>query len=174
MVPRRYCIVALVPEPWAKDIDELRTQHDKWTRQWLPPHITIVAPFYASLSREAVRAIEEAPVDIKVRLGGWGIFPHDRSDTLWIEAGDMSTKDAPARLAAAVPELTQVMTQPPIDWTKPSSHHVTVVNRVPKEVTPTLEPELRKIDIEGEFHVPHLTVFSWDSRIGQWLRARME
>ncbi len=169
----RYVIVALIPEPWATDVQKLRLEHDKWSRQWLPAHITVAPPFHARFTGDTLRNIEAASLPITVTFQGWGSFVHDKSTTLWIEAGAASTADIRQRLTAAVPELAQMMTDPPIDWTQPASHHITIVNHIPNEVVPTIEPEIRKVDIEGNFTVSHLTVFRWDPRVGQWLRARM-
>lgn len=169
----RYVIVALVPEPWATDIQKLRLEHDQWSRQWLPAHVTVVSPFHSRLQPDVIRAIEEAPLAIEARFGGWGTFPHEKSTTFWLDAGETGFADIRSRLATAVPGLTMVMTDPIIDWATPSSHHVTVVNHVPNDQAQALETELRKIDIDGDFRIQHLTVFQWDPRLGRWLRARL-
>lgn len=169
----RYVIAALIPNPWASDIQKLRLEHDQWSRQWLPAHITIVPPFHARFFGDVIRNIEEAAIPVSVSFQGWGSFGHDRTTTLWIETGAAGAADVRTKLAKLVPELTRVMTDPPIDWTQPASHHVTIVNHVPNDQVKTLEPEIRKIDIDGNFTIPHLTVFRWDPSVGQWLRARL-
>jgi hypothetical protein len=169
----RYVLAALIPDPWASDIQKLRLEHDKWSRQWLPAHITIVAPFHARFFGDVIRQIEEAALPISVTFQGWGSFVHDRSTTLWLEAGAASTAEIRTKLAAQVPELKNMLTDPPIDWATPPSHHVTVVNHIPNEEAVKIEPEIRKIDIEGNFTIPHLTLFRWDPQLGQWLRARL-
>jgi hypothetical protein len=170
----RFVIIALIPEPWAGDIQKLRLEHDHWSRQWLPAHITIVAPFLARMSFDLVRDIELAPLEIRGTIGGWGSFLHDRTNTIWLEAGESATREARVQLAKAVPGMTGIMTDPAIDWDVPPSHHVTVVNHVPHDVYKDLEATLRKIDIDGDFTVPHLSVFHWDRRLGRWLRTRPE
>ena len=169
----RYVLAALVPDPWASDIQKLRLEHDKWSRQWLPAHITIVPPFHARFFGDVIRKIEEAAVPISVTLQGWGSFPHEKSTTLWIEAGAAATADVRTKIAKLVPEVAQLMTDPPIDWNAPASHHITVVNHIPNEAVPPIETEMRKFDFDGTFTIPHVTLFRWDPVLGQWLRARL-
>jgi len=168
----RYCIVALVPDPWAKDIDELRRQHDKWSKQWLPAHITVVAPFEASLSHDLVAEIEGATVPIQVRLGGWGVFEHFRTNTVWIEGSESATANARRQLIQTVPRLGTIVTEPSILWDEAPSHHITVVNHVPHDALAELRQALDPIDLEGSFTISHLTVFAWDRRLGRWLKVR--
>lgn len=169
----RYVIAALIPEPWATDIQKLRLEHDRWSRQWLPAHITIAPPFHARFFGDTIRNIEEAALPVAVTFQGWGSFPHEKSTTLWIETGAAGTAEIRSKLIQIVPELSQMQTDPPIDWTQAASHHVTVVNHIPNEEAAKIEPEIRKIDIDGNFTIPHLTVFRWDPQLGQWLRARL-
>jgi len=169
----RYVIAALIPDPWATDIQKLRLEHDKWSRQWLRAHITIVPPFHARFMGDTLRNIEAAALPINVTFQGWGSFPHEKSTTLWIETGAAGTADIRQRLVGAVPELAQMLMDPQVDWTQSASHHVTIVNHIPNDALASIEPEIRKIDIEGTCTIPHLTVFRWDPRVGQWLRARM-
>ncbi len=149
-------------------------QYDHWSKQWLPPHITIVAPFSSDLSEAAIQAIESMEVNIPVKLQGWGAFTHERSNVLWLETGEQGTKDVRAKLARQIPEIVAAEMRPPVDWTAPASHHVTVANRIPHEEFAKLQAELKKIDISGEFTIPHLRVFVWDVLTGRWLFARAE
>lgn len=172
MYQQRFTIAALIPDPWAKDIQDLRRQYDKWSRQWLPPHITIAPPFNAELSAGTIADIENIDANIAVNFQGWGKFSHERSNVLWLETGENGTKDIRSLLARTLPDLVATATTPPIDWAAPASHHVTVVNRVPHEELAKLEADLRKIDITGDFTIPHLRVFQWDAVTGRWLFAR--
>lgn len=167
----RFVIVALVPEPWATDVNNLRREYDQWSRQWLPPHITIVPPFSGELGEHTIRDLEAFEANIPVNLQGWGAFHHERSNVLWLEAGEKGTHDIRRRLTEVLPDLATMFTHPAIDWNGPASHHVTVANRIPHDTFGKVESELKKIDLSGEFTIPRLTVFRWDAMTGRWLFA---
>ncbi|MBI2984327.1 MAG: 2'-5' RNA ligase family protein [Candidatus Kerfeldbacteria bacterium] len=168
----RYTIAALVPDPWAAEIHALRRQFDRWSRQWLPPHLTIVPPVSADISLPMVVEIETFPADIAVNWQGWGAFHHERSNVIWLHAGQGVTDHLRPKLVSAIPSLAATATIPPVDWQGPAAYHVTVVNRVPHDVFAELDQELRKRTVAGQFVIPWLTVFQWDELTNRWLFAR--
>jgi 2'-5' RNA ligase len=160
----RYTVSALVPDPLAFKISALRRQLDTFTRQWLPPHITIVPPFELDLTREEIQAVKSLPVDVTVALEGWGEFRRDRTSVIFQKLPATSFDAVRSATALGVPRLAVFIPQD-------SEYHVTIVSRIPNEVFDEVQAKVTAKALTGSFTVNHVTVYEWDDELRRWIEV---
>lgn len=160
----RYTIVALVPEPYATELNRMRKQYDTFCRQWLPPHVTIVPPFDLALTREEKSRLKQLSIPTKAVFDGWGEFRRKFTSVLFQKLPDHTFDDMKVAIYDAVPALPKT----PVE---DASYHVTVVSRIPNEAYEPLMTEVTSQDITGEFSVDHVTLYQWDDTVRRWLEV---
>lgn len=158
----RHIITALVPEPLATSLAAMRRKFDVFTRQWLPPHVTVVPPFESDLFQEEIRAMQALPVDVTATLEGWGEFRRDQTSVIFQKLPATSFDAVRAAAAQAVPRLASSI---PHD----SEYHVTVASRIPNEVFDEVKAAVTANRISGNFTIAHLTVYEWDFDLRRWI-----
>lgn len=161
---RRSVIVALVPEPLRTMLADLRRQYDTFTRQWLPPHITVVPPFDEPLTHDEQQGIKTMPVHVEAALSGWGSFRRDRTSVIFQHLPTKSFDAARAEIVRLAPQLT---TFTPAD----SEYHVTVVSRIPNEQFDEVWKTVTAQPVTGSFMVDRLTVYEWDFDLRRWIEV---
>jgi hypothetical protein len=158
---RRYVIVALVPEPLRLTMADLRRRHDLFTRQWLPPHVTVVPPFDEPLTRDEQQAIT---VKVEVALSGWGLFRRDRTSVIYQQLPVKSFDAVRAEVVRLAPRLA---TFTPSD----SEYHVTVVSRIPNEQFDEVWKTVTAQPVTGSFTIDRLTLYEWDFELRRWIEV---
>lgn len=169
---QRYIIVAVLPEPWAKEFDSLRRKYDRWSKQWLPPHVTIIPPFEVAGNEDRLRSIESLTVDLAIEFQGWGHFTHANANVIWHNPGQPRPSDVRKLILREQPWLEQV--HPSLDpyplFSEKPHFHITVASHVPDHNCDAIWTEIKNIDLEGSFVIPRLTVFQWDAQHRRWVR----
>lgn len=161
---KRYVVAALVPEPLRTKLADLRHQYDRYTRQWLPPHITIIPPFDEPLTRDQQQAIKNIPVNVEAALSGWGSFRRDRTSVIYQLLPAKSFDAVRAEVVRLAPQLT---TFTPAD----SEYHVTVVSRIPNEQFDEVWKTVTAQPLTGSFTVDRLTLYEWDFELRRWIEV---
>ncbi|MBI5405389.1 MAG: 2'-5' RNA ligase family protein [Candidatus Kerfeldbacteria bacterium] len=164
----RYTLVALVPEPHAAKLAALRKQHDVFTRQWLPPHITILPPFEYPLTRDEIATIREFPVNVTASFDGWGAYHRAVSSVLYLKtsSADPSFSDVIDNILRTMPQLEKFRPQ---DF----GAHVTVVSRIPNDQFDAVEAQVATEEISGTFTIDRLMLYRWDDEVRRWIAVTM-
>ncbi len=161
---KRYIVTALLPEPLRGKLAALRRHHDRFTRQWLPPHITIIPPFETILSRDEMQAIQTMPVDVKASFGGWGSFRRDTTSVLFLKIVNDVFGELRTKLLSTLPGLAPYASTD-------TTFHVTVVSRIPNELFDEVSSVVTKQEIAGDFTVDRLTLYEWDDEYRRWIEV---
>lgn len=158
----RHTIVALVPEPFGSRLAALRHRYDVFTRQWLPPHITIIPPFELFLSRAEVEAVRDFRSETSATFDGWGVFRRSETSVLHLKLRDHKFFEIRDQLVQALPQLAPF---------KPDEieAHVTAVSRIPNEQLADVESVVTSEQIEGTFTVDRLMLYRWDDEVRRWI-----
>jgi 2'-5' RNA ligase len=158
----RYTIASLVPDPIGKTIAELRRQYDVFTRQWLPPHVTLVPPFERYLTRGEISSINQLRVDVTADLGRLDAISRDQTSVLFYQLPDGSFDEARQQLLSVVPNLKP--------YARTDQHyHVTVVNRVPNDQLEAVKQQVGQHSVSGSFHVDRVMLYEWDDEVRRWI-----
>lgn len=161
---KRYTITALVPEPLHTTLADLRRQHDRFTRQWLPPHITLIPPFDYYFSREQLAALKSIPVNVTAELTGWGSFRRDQTSVIFQQLTAGSFDAVRTALGQTISDLIPLT---PTD----SEYHVTVVSRIPNELFDQVQQSVTANRVSGSFTVDRVHVFEWDDDLRRWIEV---
>jgi len=165
MTPR-YTIAALVPEPFASQLAAMRRKYDIYTRQWLPPHITILPPFEYDLTRDDIDIIREFPVNVSATFDGWAAFRRSLTSVLFLKLRDHAFPELLEGVLRTLPQLGQFR---PRDF----DGHVTVVSRIPNDAFSQVESTVSKESVEGTFSVDRLMLYRWDDELRRWIAVTM-
>lgn len=158
----RHIIVALIPKPLADELAQLRRQYDTFTRQWLPPHITIVPPFEQFLSSDEKAFIHTYRCNVPVTLGEWGAYPRQYNTVLFLKVADRAFDRVRQDIVHSIPKLKPYVPTDP-------RYHMTVVNRIPNDQFESLSLEVKKHSVNGSFTIDHLTLYEWDDMVRRWI-----
>lgn len=164
----RYTLAALVPEPFAVQLAAMRKQHDIFTRQWLPPHITILPPFEYPLSRDEIATIREFPVNVTATFDGWGAYRRALTSVLYLK-----TTSANPSFTDVVENVLRTMPQLEMYRPKDFGAHVTVVSRIPNDMFDQVEATVTKETVTGSFTVDRLMLYRWDDEVRRWIAVTM-
>lgn len=166
MYPSRHYIVALVPEPLATQIASLRKQYDTFTRQWLPPHVTIVPPFELFLTSQEIDWLRNFSVQCAATLDQLGAYRRTQSDVLFYQLLNHSFGQVRRDLLQALPRLAPLVEPDP-------TYHVTVVSRIPHERFDEIEQQVKQHAVQGTFTVERLMLYRWDDFVRRWIAITM-
>jgi len=161
----RYVINALIPDPLAEPLDMMRKRLDRWSTQWLPPHITIIPPFNADLTDGQRHQIVSHPFPFELSLTSVGRFRHSRTGVVWygVEAPDLKIR---------IEELFQTMPWlKPFADQRPGQTHITVASRVPHHEMNYVETAAAAAHLTGNAAVERLSLFRWDEAAHRWERG---
>lgn len=158
----RHLLNALVPEPLAAQLAKLRKAHDVFTRQWLPPHVTIIPPFDAFLTQPERRALQSVPAPFTVTLGEWGTFVRATTSVLYLRAESEALPAVREDIAQRVPTVAPFV---PTE----SDFHVTIVSRVPNDQLDEVRAAVGREAVSGSFTIDRLTLFEWDDEVRRWI-----
>jgi 2'-5' RNA ligase len=162
----RYTIATLVPEPYASQLGAMRKEYDVFTRQWLPPHVTIIPPFELDLSRDEIATLREFPVNVSATFDGWSDFRRSTTSVLVLMLRDHKFRDLLENILRTLPKLEPFRPQE-------FEGHVTVVSRIPNERFDEVATVVTKDAVEGSFTVNKLMLYHWDDVVRQWISLTM-
>lgn len=160
----RYIVVALVPQPFRDTIAQLRREHDSFTRQWLPPHITVIPPFNFPLTRQEINAIRSLKLSETPTFDGYGEIRRPETSILLLELKDHGFQRMQDAVTTAVPALQEFVEQHP-------HPHVTVVSRIPNDRFEEVQSKATATDIDGSFSIKQLTLYQWDDEVRRWIEV---
>lgn len=162
----RYVIVALVPEPFAQPLADLRRKYDSYCRQWLPPHFTIVPPFELFLSRSDQQAIKDYRGSARVELKSWDAYRRMTTSVLYASSNAPELEAMRQELLNAVPALKPFSADVP-------GYHVTVVNRIPNDQFEEVRKRVvdERPDVQGSFTIDRFTLYEWDHELHHWIEV---
>lgn len=163
---REYLIVAMVPEPLASVITDLRQRYDRWSERPLPPHITIIRPLHSVPDRLLEQA-DRLDYPFTVTLQGWYGFRNPEQHVVWLDPGQGEPRRVAEMLYRGHPTLRQLDNgryQPG----RPHIFHVTVANHIPDADFPSVMARLRQHEVTGTAVIPKLTLLYRDLPDGSW------
>lgn len=162
----RHVIVFPVPEPFASRLEAMRKQYDTFTRQWLPPHITVIPPFEHFITQQEIDAIRVLRVDVVATFAGWGSFQRSRTSVLFLKLDEHTVDAAREQLLQSAPTFRS--------FADGNSHsHVTVVSRIPNEQFEDVAKVVTAETVEGTFAVDRFMLYRWDDELRRWIALTM-
>lgn len=168
---QRYTIIAKIPEPWATQLNDLRKQFDRWSRQWLPPHITIIPPFETDLPVSSLRAVSDLEIPIDINFKGWGSYRHPGFNVIWLDPGTDSPAKAQTRMLNQLPMFRDYLVNPRYAPPGDRKFHITIASRVPDAELENTWSELSKIEVTGTLTIPGMKAYAWDAQLRRWLEV---
>lgn len=157
----RYVVVGLVPPPWATWLEGLR-RYDFWTRHWLPPHVTIIRPFYAELTPDAIRTMSNWPIEMPIRMGPWRSFKQPNANVVWVDPG----QDGPRTVQQAL--IRRFSPPLPVVEGRRDTFHITAAFHIPDREFDTVWWLLSKHHLSGQFVIDRLRIFQEDPESKNW------
>ncbi len=159
----RYVVNALVPDPLGADLEMLRKRLDRWSNQWLPPHLTIVPPFNADLTDGQRHQIAAHAFPLEMELMEVGTFRQRHTSTVWYGVKARGLIARMNEFYADMPWLKPFADQRPIQ------PHVTVASRIPHHELTYVETAASAAKVVGEAKIERLSLFRWDDAAGRWV-----
>lgn len=159
-------MVAVLPEPFATQIGALRRRHDRWSKSWLPPHITIIRPLKA-LPVTMYQRAASLRYPFHVSLHGWQTFHNPNDHVVWLDPG----QDEPCRVTRMIYNECSELNKLDSGSYRPGEehvYHVSVANHIPDEAYKTIWESLRLETIEGECTIERVSVFVRGLPDGHW------
>lgn len=156
----RFVVVLVVPDPLAKDIGRWRHRYATFSRTSLPPHVTLVPPFFGNLTRRDVIRLSNVASGETVTVGGWRWFHSPDRSVLWLEPTQEPFRRLVTRIQERMPKRCRV--------TYSDHFHVTVLNRVPPEALAKVKSAIAPVDLEATLPLGQPAVFAWHGRRRHW------
>lgn len=160
----QYIIIALLPEPIASDLAQLRAELDIWTPQWLPPHVTIVRPFALELPPDALARIQQ-PLAITAQVMRWATFRNPDNNVLYLEPTQEPFRREYQALFERVPELHAGDTSidPNRRFADTPTFHITVAAHIPDNVIDRIFSKVSQKTYLQVFQIHQFSLFSQEN-----------
>ena len=101
---QEFVIVAVLPEPFARRVKSWHQQFDRWSKSWLPLHVTIIRPLRA-LSDQLRHQAASLVYPLHITWQGWQTFHNPNANVIWLDPGQDEPRLVTQSLYHDYPEI---------------------------------------------------------------------
>lgn len=159
-------MVAVLPEPFCRQLVQLRKQYDQWSINSLPPHITMIRPLRA-LPETLRRRNASLEYPFRIVFQDWQAFRNPDANVVWLDPGQEEPRRVAEKLHTDYPELNELDNRRYMPG-KDHIYHITVANHIPDTMFKSVWEKLRHEPISGECMIKQLSVYVRDLPDGHW------
>jgi len=149
----KYVIVGLVPDPLARILKTLRRKFNIGSIPPLPPHITIISPFYLPDADGNLSAIQKQTFEpIQVDYGEMKVFPDNGSNVVYLKCEGLGLNQIRQKIVGMIPGLDKSGNANP-------EFHITIARNIFGQKFLDLKAEIGKLKLRGIFPLNRVRVY---------------
>ncbi len=170
-----YLVIVVPPRKVCDFVDKYREKYAKYTGYAIPPHITIYPPFLITSSQKEVintlkKSFSKTPV-AKVKCDSVDFFENKRNNVVYFRldegSADLMKKFLVKTTKALKGKIKNVFKghkYTPSEYTP----HMTIAEKVPKEVLPKIKKELARFRGKIEFEIDSIYLYEQRGSSRTW------
>lgn len=169
----QYFIAALLPEPLRSELAQLRSELDRWTPRWLPPHVTIIRPFSAELTATDFAELSR-PLSLTAQIVRWSVLRNPNNNFVTLEPTPKPFQVLRDALLERVPTLQKrdISVDPYGQYSEKPIFHITIAGNIPDAEVSQIFSKVNQKTYLQVFQIGELSVFSMESG-GFWEKVEL-